>query len=335
MPNITILSWNIDGLGYLRTVRAEREPMRRTINDELRNCLIERYHPDFILLQEVVRYENEGRERKEIVDMAEIGESYHYHSSMVIDTEKNNHPGKWGPIREQGGWGNNTYLAQGSAILWKRDIRHCSIWEHDRDNLSMSRYLEQEEVRLDNGLYTGDRDSEPRTATVSRFLVHERDLLLVNLHLATLKGEREGLPERDEAGSKLRLWQLDIILNGIVSRYNFWRENHEELQTQPKPFWFLAGDFNGTEVSTEIQKLKRMRFQDVSPIKGADGRGSGTKRSKGEKRASITLDYIFAGIEYYAFDPLKMREKTEQCPPVYEVQTSDHFPVVARFSLED
>ncbi|OEU67007.1 MAG: hypothetical protein BA867_05120 [Desulfobacterales bacterium S5133MH16] len=283
MPNITILSWNIGGVGYLRTVGAERVPKRNAINDELKNCLIDKYHPDFILLQEVVRYENAGGVREDIVDMAKIGSGYHYHWSMVIDTERNNHPEKWGPIRAEGGWGNNTYLAQGSAILWNDIIPHGSIWEHNNNNFSHDKFLEQEEVRLDNGIYAGNRDTEPRTATVSRFLVDKRDLLLVNLHLTTLKGEREGLPERDEAGSKIRLWQLDIILNGIVSRYNFWRENHKKFQNQPKPFWLLAGDFNGTEISPEIQKLKRMRFQDVSPIEDAVGSGSGTKRIRGKK----------------------------------------------------
>ena len=95
----------------------------------------------------------------------------------------------------------------------------------------------------------------------------------------------------------------------------------------------LAGDFNGTELSPEIQKIKRLRFQDVSPVKKEDGRGYGTKRSKDQKTASITLDYIFAGIEYYSFDPNKVEKELELIPPEYDVETSDHYPVVSKFPL--
>jgi len=117
-------------------------------------------------------------------------------------------------------------------------------------------------------------------------------------------------------------------LNGIVSRYNRWREDQGVIEIEDRPVWFLAGDFNATEDSLEIAKVKRLNFLDLCLEKGA-----GTKRKKNGRNAALTLDYIFAGPAYYAFDPhavKRLLEETSQ-PPLYKVNVSDHYPIVARF----
>jgi endonuclease/exonuclease/phosphatase family metal-dependent hydrolase len=183
-------------------------------------------------------------------------------------------------------------------------------------------------IRIDTGLYIGTRDTEPRIAVVSHFICENRHVFMVNLHLTTLLNEREGFPERDCLGAEIRGQQLDIVLNGIVSRYNRWREKQYAIDSETRPIWFLAGDFNATENSLEIEKMKRLNFLDLCPDKG-----SGTKRGKNGRSAALTLDYIFAGPAYYAFDPRKVKRlliKTSQ-PPLYEIAVSDHYPIVAKF----
>ena len=77
-------------------------------------------------------------------------------------------------------------------------------------------------------------------------------------HLTTLKGEREGVPVKNREGKKLRKRQLDIILDGVVSRYNnWWNETTNELKVnRHKPIWILGGDFNCLPDSDEINKVK-------------------------------------------------------------------------------
>jgi len=191
--------------------------------------------------------------------------------------------------------------------------------------------LRQEIIRIDTGLYTGNRDTEPRLAVVSHFFLESRHVLLVNLHLTTLTHEREGFPERDCMGTEIRLKQLDVILNGIVSRYNTWRAAGGAMDTPDRALWFLTGDYNATEDSLEIAKLKRLNFMDLCPRKG-----TGTKCSRGNLNAALTLDYIFAGPAYYVFDPAKVKRFLARTgrEPLYDVTTSDHYPIIARFPLK-
>lgn len=314
----------MDGISFLKTDPGKRKPLKALITRQLENDCILKYLPDFIAVQETVKYEENGV----VQELVDPPEGYCYRSSISIDTTSQNNPVKWQPIREAGKWPANTYLGQGNGLLWRKDLPHCSIWDRTGEKARCGKELHQEVIRIDTGLFIGTRDTEPRIAAVSHFICKNRHVFVVNLHLTTLLKEREGFPERDCLGAEIRSRQLDIVLNGIVSRYNRWREKQYVVDYENRPIWFLAGDFNATENSLEIEKIKRLNFLDLCPDKG-----SGTKRKKSCRNAALTLDYIFAGPAYYAFDPhaVKRELKKTSRPPLYEVNVSDHYPIVAMF----
>ena len=57
------------------------------------------------------------------------------------------------------------------------------------------------------------------------------DVFVVNVHLTTLRREREGIPEIDLAGERIRRGQLEIVFFGIVSSYNSWRSEQKLTKT--------------------------------------------------------------------------------------------------------
>ncbi|GBC63822.1 hypothetical protein DENIS_4820 [Desulfonema ishimotonii] len=340
---IRLITWNVGGIPFLRTPPALRNEKKREIQAEIQR-LTETCRPDFVLFQEVVRYNRAGT-RSGAEELIVPPPGYHYRSYIAINTRRQNHPAKWNPIRSEhaGDWPDEAYLGQGNGIMWRRDIPHCSIWDYQRKNASVGPVPEVETIRIDTGLFTGNRDTEPRLAVVTHF-VHgptDRDIFIVNLHMTTLRGEREGFPEKDSRGSEIRLNQVAIVLNGIVSRYNEWREQQGKTRSDERAVWILGGDFNATPDSDEIGKIRQMNFMDLCE----DARGTGSKRSKYGHRASITVDYIFAGPQYFAFDPHQVRRKLRQFResdpqpcygPIYAdniESISDHYPVLACFPL--
>lgn len=307
----------------MRTPPNERPTYRETLQKELRE-LIQTYSPDVILMQEVVRYE-EGEKECELITPPD---GYAFQSSIAINSIHQNHPLKWDSIRTSGMWPKESYLGQGNAILWKKDLQHSSIWELDQNTYNSAEHIVEEKVRIDTGLFTGYRDTEPRIAVVYHFVKNDRDIFIVNVHLTTLRGEREGLPAIDAKGSELRQNQISIILEGIVSRYNEWRKSKTTSSRQKNPLWILGGDFNATPNSVEIQKMEEMSFIDIAPVKGL-----GTKRKKSSNQPSITVDYIFAGPTYHAFNPHELSEKMYRCEPDYRPTSSDHYPVIATIEI--
>ena len=129
---------------------------------------------------------------------------------------------------------------------------------------------------MEYGLYFGDRNTEPRAALVGHLIYDPeieqsiprgkckaQDIFIVNVHLTTLAMEREGIPEIDARAAAIRRNQLDVIFNGIVSRYNTWRqegypergqrrtsEPGETFERHP-PIWILVGDFNFGRLKTK------------------------------------------------------------------------------------
>jgi endonuclease/exonuclease/phosphatase family metal-dependent hydrolase len=291
--------------------------------------LCEDHKPDFVVLQEIVRYGDPARPQ----DLLKKVPGYHFDASIAIDTANHSHPTKWKKYFKNGGWPADTYLAQGYGILWREDIEHASIWDFDPH---LGARIEKEIVHLDTGLFTGNRDTEPRLAVVTHFIVQTGngplDVFIINLHLATLKGEREGSPRKDNAASKTRQRQIDLVMYGIISRYNEWSQ--ENLQNQGikrlPAIWILAGDFNCTPNSPEIGGIQRMNFIDLNPNKASGTKGKGVPI----QRATITLDYIFAGPVYHALDPYLVKKEVEANPtPFTQFQVSDHFPVFAEVPI--
>lgn len=322
---LTIASWNIAGASILTVSEAIREEKHNLYNRQI-NALIKKSNPDIVLLQEVVRYETKSGTVREIIDCPE---GYYYLASTTIDTIKNAYPPKWNKIRRKGQWGKNTYIGVGLGILWKKNIKHSSLWSTKLKHLKTGPQLEKEEVRIETGLFTGNRDTEPRMAVVSHFNILKHDVYIINLHLTTLKGEREGFPERDLQGSIIRQEQINTVLNGIVSRLNHDQHqltNHFKKKQQPG-IWIIGGDFNATPESPEITKIQQMNFTRLC-------NDTPTKRSKKTIKPIIKVDYFFAGPCHYAFDPNILSQNKKNYSIDYELNISDHYPIIARFPVD-
>jgi endonuclease/exonuclease/phosphatase family metal-dependent hydrolase len=210
-----------------------------------------------------------------------------------------------------------------------------------------------EQVNLDSGLYFGDRDTEPRAALIAHLIKNPKtndgkllkplDIFVINVHLTTIMKEREGIPKKDKEATEIRLDQLKTIFDGIISRYNLWKasgflnrgeeryfDNPEEKSIKRyQPIWIIAGDFNFTPESLEYEVIKRMNFVDVVPNKG-----SGTKSSGRGNKASLTLDYIFAGPNFISLDPFIIEKGIDDNEVDHQTKASDHYPIWATIPIE-
>lgn len=322
-----ILNWNVAGAKFLKLEESARESFRIRLNQDLAK-LVKDYEPDVVALQEIVLFGDPQDPRH----LIEPPPGYNYDGEVAIDTIRQAHPRKWQPFRQKGGWLPTDYLAQGNGLLWKADLQHSSLW--DLSGSTTGSRIQVEVVRLDTGLYTGDRDTEPRLAVVYRFILSGEegtliDLFIVNTHLTTLKGEREGLPAVDELGTGTRMRQLDTILHGIVSRYNEWRSAQGVATGYKPPVWVITGDFNSTPASPEIERMHRLNFLDLNPNKGKGNKASGLG-----KEESLTVDYIFAGPKFVALNPYIAEREIQGSPtPFTHVKVSDHFPILAEVPI--
>lgn len=327
---LTVASWNIGGVKYLRNVDPK---LKQQLNDHIKKlCQNGRDPVDILLLQEIVTEDVSGTD-----NLIESPVGYEYWHKIVIDTVRHSHPQKWQQIRSNRNLPPTSYLAQGSAILWSKRVSRCPLWSSDgRPDPGSLDAGECVVVQLDTGLYAGSRDTEPRVAIVARFEVDGQTVIVVNVHLTTLLGEREGNLEREARGAEIRRAQIRLVLDGIVSRYNeWWEKNHVQ---KPKPIWIIGGDLNAIPESEEILALKRARFVDLCPTKG-----QGTKRRKDRKLADLTLDYLFAGILHHSCflsEEPSYGGRTREPPivsaePMYFTgESSDHFPIVATLTTE-
>jgi endonuclease/exonuclease/phosphatase family metal-dependent hydrolase len=156
--------------------------------------------------------------------------------------------------------------------------------------------------------------------------------------------EREGVPAIDEEAAQIRLRQLDIVLNGIVSRYNRWRrENYPVRDQDPAearakkitrddrhpPLWIIAGDFNFTPDSVEYMTLVRNGFIDLIPSDNPSHR-VGTKASGLGNKPTLTNDYVFAGPRFEAIDPRVAEDGigSNHVEVNEATRVSDHFPLI-------
>jgi len=342
---ISLVTWNVAGVDFLKVDPKDRQSKRNQYQACLQK-IIDDANPDVVVFQEVVRYEQEfdvpglsTPKKGDKIELFDAPTGYNYVSSIAIDTVHQNDPFKWGKIRKnlKTGkciWSENTYLGQGYGILWRSELPHSNIRETEIDNARPDTPLEIENVRIETGVFMGDRDTEPRILMVAHFVHENRDVFIVNVHLTTLKGEREGFPEEDENGCEIRSYQIDIISSGIVSRINKYRKNLLGDQAR-RGIWFLAGDFNRVPSSTEIAKLDKMNFARLC-------NNDATKREKRGYDPSIKVDFIFVGPRYYSFDPYRLPMIIDTGLPTdaassyficKDINISDHFPIGMRFNL--
>ncbi|MFC2059582.1 endonuclease/exonuclease/phosphatase family protein [Chloroflexota bacterium] len=343
--NFTVLNWNIGGAKYLELEENKRSEFRKQLNGQLQK-LIEKHRPHVVTLQEIVRYGASNQSAKDIVDPIK---GYRYYSFPLIDTDRLSSEAKWNKVKTAGVWSPDTYFAQGNAMLFRNNVPHFPVWSLPAKSRGFDRrrhFVEQ--VNIESGLYFGDRNTEPRAALVAHFVftrnVPERkplDIFVVNLHLTTLMNERDGIPEIDTAASRIRMAQIDTIFNGIVSRYNLWRQQDYTERLKPRPMkdgenykrlppvWILTGDFNFTPESVEYETIRRMNFIDVIYSKGTGSKSKGIDRP-----ATLTVDYIFAGPQFISLDPFIFTDAIKRNgPPDYTVKVSDHYPMFATIPL--
>jgi endonuclease/exonuclease/phosphatase family metal-dependent hydrolase len=350
MP-LKVLNWNVGGAKFLETEdENEREDFRKELNSSLRALVKQHKKPHVIALQEIVHYAKPRTPRKNLIDPLK---DYVYHPLILIDTLRHPYVRKWKNLVN---WPKGSYFGQGNAILWRRDLLHYPVFRVPGTHIAPTDKRHVENVLLMSGLYFGDRNTEPRAAMVAHFVFGKNsdtrkktefekplDVFVVNVHLTTLMGEREGVPQIDHEASRTRLGQLHIVLNGIVSRYNNWRRgryhfadssgvlkpDEDEDFERHSPIWILCGDFNFIPESEEYQLIKRMNFVDGNPQKG-----TGTKGSGFGSKATITCDYIFAGLKFTSLDPLVIDEFIDANPkPDYDITVSDHYPLFAKIPL--
>ena len=358
-----IVNWNIGGAKYLelkskdsknlRIGEENRDDFKAELNAALSH-LLRRDQPQVVTLQEVVSYSASGNE-EEAEQVIDVPAEYRYYPLWLIDTKRHSHQGKWNTVRKKGEWTRDAFFAQGNAILVENGIPWFHIFGRpaagERQPKTSPNDGLVETVKLESGLYFGDRNTEPRAAIVTHFVLSELrggrgvatplakplDIFVVNVHLTTLNMEREGVPAIDEEAAQIRLRQLDIVLNGIVSRYNRWRREDypvrdeegtrakDEKLTRHPPIWIIAGDFNFTPESVEYVTIVRNGFIDLIPSHKV-----GTKASGLGNRPTLTVDYVFAGPRFEAIDPRVAEDGITNNHVEVNKQTSvsDHFPLI-------
>lgn len=345
--HLRVLNWNIGGAKYLGLRKPDRGNFRQDLKTGLED-LLNKYKPHVITIQEIVEYAEPGEAKEQIL---EVPHGYAYHPCILIDTNRHPYVSKWAKIQRKGNWPRHSYFGQGSAMLWQTDLPHFPVFALPDTNIKHSGNQHVEDVILMSGLYFGDRNTEPRAALVAHFVISKHlqqktrltkplDVFVVCLHLTTLMNEREGIPEIDQRASDVRMEQLDIVLDGIVSRYNLWGECgflfpgervlvRDRTSDRFSAIWVLTGDFNFTEESSEYKRITRMNFIDVCPDKD-----QGTKGSEFRGNATITCDYIFAGPKYVSLEPTIVENAVQNNPkPDYSVKVSDHYPIFAEVPL--
>ena len=361
-----------------------RDKFKEKLNEALRDVL--RLKPHVVTLQEVIKYQVDGiQENAEGIIEEDTIDEYTLHEVMLIDTNRHSHQGKWNKVIIKGGWDHNAFFAQGNAILVRKDIKKqmfpimslpgygisYSDWlkavnpevfrstnfdtdKSNRKDLKRKKYTDLtstrlvEDIYIFSGLYLGNRDTEPRAASVIHFSVDlpnkkiPLDIFIINTHLTTLTTEREGVPSIDKEASRKRLTQLDIIMDGIISEYNLWRKDKykirgeeveridEESDMRCNPIWILAGDLNFTPDSIEYREIKAQNFIDL-----IEDHKLGTKSRGLGKDPTLTVDYVFAGPLFESIDPTKLKRQSNKVIDDPTVKVSDHFPVSIKLQLNN
>jgi endonuclease/exonuclease/phosphatase family metal-dependent hydrolase len=340
-----IISWNVAGAKFLEEKNEiKRALIKRKVKNKL-DHLIDTWKPDVINLQEIIQYQTPSD--PEPIDFIETPKGYSYYSFPLIDTKRHAYASKWRKI--EGNWPLDTFFAQGNGILSRKGLANLPIWSLAKSvevaaNKDKKENVEQ--VHIASGLYFGDRSTEPRSALVSHFIFNRKgddepqDVFVVNLHLTTLTDEREGIVTIDNEATNIRLKQLDLIFDGIVSRYNHWAKTgfllrgtspvingEKETIHRHRPLWVLSGDFNFTPQSLEYKQVQNRNFIDAIPA------NHGTKAKGVNVDPTLTLDYIFAGPKFISLDPILTKKDMNINHVDHGVRCSDHYPLVAKIPM--
>lgn len=110
----TILNWNIGGAKFLEEKEEEREETRAIINRELKDLIETHNYPCVVTLQEIVQF---GESSEKAEDIINPPAGYKYFPFPLINSARLSSQEKWNKVREKGGWPQDTFFAQGNAML--------------------------------------------------------------------------------------------------------------------------------------------------------------------------------------------------------------------------
>ena len=248
---------------------------------------------------------------------------------------------------------------QGYGICVRDPSALRRLWVKERDSISPQSdrpgsdfELCFEVINAMPGLYLGSRDTEPRLVVVGRIKVGspdtvERYVNFVNVHLTTLRGERQGNLQINNAATRIRLQQLNILTNHTISAYHAANEYRvpQPQERSSKDVWILGGDFNALPVSDEIRLLKGnfvdgnkdKRIMDKDPSSAyCDRKGTKWSLERPNERPMV-VDYIFCGLKLDSIDPEQLDITDSQRPfrPQFDKTdfASDHAVLFASFKI--
>ena len=376
---INVLTWNVAGakmfnnlnyppdnaaLGY---IEAYYNAWKQVVRDLLPKTSQGPKYPDIILLQECIgfkdkRTEPSGRWESGKRILQQIFRGYECFFFPALSSRIHPHPGKWqkfklGNIRNF--IPDYVEAQQGYGICIRDPSTLRKLWVDEEDQSQLSSHSDLpgsnfelcfEVINSAPGLYLGNRDTEPRLMVMGRMKIGspktvERYVNFVNVHLTTLKGEREGIKTKNDAARTIRLKQLDLLLNSTVSAYQEAEKYRIPRNSAREDIWILGGDFNAIPDSEEMNQLqkeyidgnidKRIMDNDAS---GIYSDLPGTKwSSKDSKKEPIVVDYILCGLKLTSFSPKQIDITESQRPlrPQFDNTdfTSDHAVLFASFKI--
>lgn len=260
-----------------------------------------------------------------------LGSSYSTYFSEYLDSDSHAHRNKW---RQPAFYGFGR-VKQGNAVITNKSLAQ---WPWDlppRGYPGYNRLAPAISTQISRAtLYsTGNRDTEPRNLIVvplslgqeeQEEQVKKASLYFMATHLTTLNEEKDkhGRRKPTKRASKVRRAQVHEILR-VVDEL---RKAERNAKQEPIPI-ILAGDFNATPGSLEINDLERT-FERPNPrwCDGSDYHGEVWTHVKHR----IHVDHVFYD------DPNGLLTRIDCCvlglSQVEEV--TDHFPVVAKFKFK-
>ena len=382
---INVMSWNMAGAKVFGSLDDAPRRVAQTYVDHFHSAwkdgILPHFSrppnppPDLVLLQECIGFVDKrtnpsGRWQtgQQILESVFGGYSCFFFPAFSSHTHP--HPARWNRFRQPFIEAGENFIpdqveAQQGYGVCVRDVgqlRRLWVDEPDPGKIGSEDDLPRgehqyglcfEAVHTTTGSYLGSRDTEPRLVVHGRLKLPDkpdkgRYVNFLNLHLTTLKGEREGNIRLDRLASAERLQQLDLILDNVVSAYQE-EKNHRIPRTGPsrqEDIWIVAGDFNAAVDSAELELVRRVGFVDGNPDKRIQDATRtfqnpiGTKWSLSKPAAPpIVLDYILCGLRESAF-PVNGVAVDDSCRPfrpafpTHSQFESDHAVLWASFGID-
>ncbi len=178
--------------------------------------------------------------------LGQIGHLLNSEYALVFSPSILNHPAK----KSRTGVSSSEIWGQGNCIFISRRIAPCLVDFWGGHPVASPLVEEIQLPRLPKHcLYAGSRNSEQRIVQVIRLCIANQDIVLFNLHLTTMDGEREkniAIDKTiDKTAQKLRAKQITEVIAAITLHQNL-AKNTEGSSGLKDTIYVAAGDFNET-----------------------------------------------------------------------------------------